>query len=392
MGMGNSTITDFRLLPIPEMEARIAQFEARVTAAQQQAAPSKEWVRQALRGKGDGRCPVRLKRLSFDVILKYGDALADLFCAYPDDVIAVIPYDITIGYQSPDKTPHVNPVEALMRDMEWVDEWGTRWGHAFGGVGATPVDHPIKDWSLLDDYLQHKLPDPNAVGRLDGAAHALTMHKSAQYCYGVIHLALFERLHALRGMKNAFTDFYTNDSEVRKLLDALQAYLLEIVRRWGQLGADAVFLTDDWGSQTGLMISPDLWRAIFKPRYAEVFDEAHRLGMDVFFHSCGNVLAIVGDLIDVGLDVLDPVQPGAMDLEQVARQYGGKVAFSGAVDVQELLVSGSPQRVKDEVRKVVDILGRPYGGRLVLGPANVMTPDMPFENLVALFEAAHSQS
>ena len=151
-------------------------------------------------------------------------------------------------------------------------------------------------------------------------------------------------------------------------------------------------MTDDWGSQNGLMISPDLWRSLFKPYYARVFAEIHRLGMDAIFHSCGNVTPIVGDLIDIGLDMLDPVQPGAMDIAQIAREFGGKAAFCGAVDVQNLLVSGSPQQVKDVVRRVVETLGRPFGGALLLGPANVMTPDIPFENLVALFEAAHEQA
>ncbi|HOZ47654.1 MAG TPA: uroporphyrinogen decarboxylase family protein [Candidatus Hydrogenedentes bacterium] len=390
--MSTTAPADFRHLPIAEMEARIARFEERVNASQQANPATKDWVKNALRGQSDGRCPVRLKRLSFDLILKYGDDLADLFCAYPDDVIAVIPYDITVGYQPPEKRPRVNPIEALMRDMNWLDEWGTRWGHAFGGVGATPIDYPLKDWAELDDYLERQVPDPSAPGRLDTAAALLALHRDAKYCYGIIHLALFERLHALRGMENVFTDFYMHEAEVRKLLDRLEAYLMDIVRQWAELEADAVFLTDDWGSQSGLMIAPELWSRLFESYYARIFAEVHRLGMDVIFHSCGNVTSIVGELVDIGLDVLDPVQPGAMDPDQLAREFGGKLAFSGAVDVQDLLVLGTPQQVKDGVRRIVDTLGKPFGGALILGPANVMTPDIPFENLVALFEAAHGQA
>jgi uroporphyrinogen decarboxylase len=382
--------TDFRQLPIEEMETILARFEERVNAAQDANPPTKLMVRQAIGRTGD-RCPVRLKRLSFDIILRYGDALADLFCAYPDDVIAVIPYDITIGYQPPDKQPRVNPIEALMRDAQWADEWGTRWGHAFGGVGATPVDYPLKDWSRLDDYLTHHVPDPRAPGRVDAAVPLIQRHGVLKYCYGVIHLALFERMHALRGMQDLFTDFYIHEAEIRRLMDALQDYLIEIVRRWAEIDADGVFLTDDWGSQTGLLIAPDLWRRLFKPYYARVFEEVHRLDLDVLFHSCGNVTDIVGDLIDIGLDVLDPVQPGAMNITRLAREFGGHVAFSGAIDIQDLLCSASPQQVKDEVRRIIDTLGRPFGGGLLLGPANVMTPDTPFENLQALFEAAHDQ-
>lgn len=379
---------DFRALPIPEMEARIAKFEARVNAAHHTQPPSKEWVKRALSGQGE-RCPVRIKRLSFDIILRHGDALADLFYAYPDDVVAVIPYDITIGYQAHEKTPRINTVEALMRDAQWHDEWGTQWGHAYEGVGATPIGHPIQDWSMLDDYLRTGIPDPLAPGRYAAAETLINQHRERKYCFGIIHLALFERLHALRGMENTFADFYTNETEVDRLLDALEQFLMALVQRWGDLGADAIFFTDDWGSQSGLMIAPELWRKFFKARYTRVFERTHQLGMQTIFHSCGNVIDIVGDLIDTGVDVLDPVQPGAMDIERLAREYGGKLAFCGAIDIQGALCSGTPQQVKDEIRRVRDILAKPFGGALMLGPANVMTPETPLENLAALFEATH---
>lgn len=384
-----STQADYCLLPTSAKEAMLAKFEERVNQALAAAPPSKDWVKKALHRQGSGRCPVRIKRHSVDVVLRYGDALADLFCQYPDDIVSIIPYDISIGYQLPDKQPRINPVEVLTLDAQWTDEWGTRWGHAFGGCGATPVDHPLKDWTGLDEYLAQQVPDPRAPGRLDPAVRLLGLHAATKYCMGIVHLALFERLHAIRGMENVFTDFYEYEPEVRRLLDAISSYLLELLRYWGEIVADAVFLTDDWGSQTSLMISPAMWRRFFKPYYTRVFAEAHRLGMDVIFHSCGNVTAIVDDLIEAGMDVLDPVQPGAMDIDEVARRFGGRCSFAAAVDVQHLLSHGSPQDVRDGVRRVKETLGRPFGGGLLVGPANVITPEIPLENLQALFEVAH---
>ncbi len=353
--------------------------------------PTKQWVQQAIRRQGSGRCPARIKRLSLDIIIRHGDALTDLFCQYPDDVVALIPYDITIGYQQPDRPDRINPVEVLMRDAQWTDEWGTRWGHAQGGVGATPVDYPLLDWADLDHYLAHRLPNPRQPGRLDSVLPLLKMHGPTHYCFGIIHLALFERLHCLRSMANIFTDFYSNEPEVRRLLDAICDYLLELIRVWGELRVDGVFLTDDWGSQTSLMISPAMWRSFFKPYYTRICAEAHRFDMDVIFHSCGNVTQIVGDLIEAGIDVLDPVQPEAMDIDDVARRFGGKVAFSGAIDLQHLLTEGTPAQIRDGVRRVIDTLGRPFGGSLLVSPANVMTPEIPLPNLEALFQAAHDQ-
>ncbi len=158
-------IRDSRALPFSEMQAIMARFEERVDAAHRALPPDKEAVRSALRRKGAARCPVRMKRLSMDVVVRYGDALADLFCAFPDDVIHIQPYEFCLGYQAADAPNRLNELQVLLQPGEWLDEWGTRWGHASGGVGATPVDYPLKDWSQLDDYLRGRMPDPHAPGR-----------------------------------------------------------------------------------------------------------------------------------------------------------------------------------------------------------------------------------
>jgi len=378
-------------LSIAQIHEALARFEHRVASALDAAPPSKAWVAAAVRRHGDGRCPVWIKRLSLDIILRHGDDLAELFCRYPDDAVRVVPYEFSIGYQSMDRRPRIDAVEVLMRGAEWEDEWGTRWGHAEGGVGATPIGYPLEGWWQLDEYLASRMPDPRAPGRFDSASRALARYGGRRYCMGTIHLALFERLHALRGMHNVFTDFYTDEGPVRRLVASITQYVLELIRQWGQLGADAVFLTDDWGSQTALMISPAMWRRFFKAHYAEMFAEVHRLGMDVVFHSCGNVMEIVEDLLEIGLDVLDPLQPGAVDHKALARRFGGRVSFCGGIDLQQLLSRGTPEEVRDEVRRLIDLFGRPYGGSLIVSPANVLTPDISLANLSAMFEAAHGQ-
>jgi len=381
----------FSELTLHERETIIQRFNARVDQATAASVPTKDWVRKALHRGGAERCPVRLRRLSLDVILRHGDALADLFCQYPDDVVFAAPYDIFVGYQPGDHPNRVNPLQVLTEQAQWLDEWDTGWSHAAGGVGATPFSYPLQDWSQLDAYLAQRMPDPLAPGRLDGAVSVLRMHGQTKYFVGMTHLALFERLHCLRGMQNTFEDFYLFSTEVDRLLGALTDYLLEIIRLWGKLGGvDGWFLTDDWGTQTSLMISPQMWRKFFAARYRRLCDEAHRWEMDVIFHSCGNVTQIVGDLIDAGVDVLDPVQPEAMDLAWIAREFGGKVAFCGGISDQEI-VALTPAQVRDHVRRTIDILGRAFGNTYLVGPSNTLTPEIPIENLQALFEACHSQ-
>ena len=381
--------TDFRDLPVPDMQAILSRFERRVSDALQKRPRSKDWVRKALRRQGAARCPIRLKRISLDLILRYGDALSDLYCQYPDDVLCIQAYDYSIGYQPPEKEP-LNEVEIFTRSAEWTDEWGTRWGHAYGGVGSTPLANALPDWSQLDDYLANHMPDPHAPGRLDRAKSVLAIHGDDTYCVALVHLALFERLHCLRGMENTFCDLRANPKEVDRLLEALRDYYIELIREWGPTKISAIFMTEDWGSQTGLMISPDLWREHFKAHYRLILDEIHRWDKEVIFHSCGNVMRIIPEFIDLGVDVLDPVQPTAMNIDEVGRSFGGKIAFSGGIDDQRL-EDYSPQQVKDEVRHAIDVLAKPYGCAHILAPANVITPTVPFENIQALFEACHSQ-
>jgi uroporphyrinogen decarboxylase len=375
-----------RVNDIAQLRAILDRFNQRFDEAHVHAPPSKRWVRRALHRRGAARCPVRLKRMSYDLILRYPEELADLFTQYPDDALFAQAYEAWTGFRP--ITP-VDPLRALTEAAEWTDEWGTPWHHAAGGVGATPAGCALAEWDQLDDYLARRLPNPSEPGRLDGAMPMLTRHGGGRYMVGMTHLLLFERQHALRGMENTFTDFYTDPERVDRLLGALTDYAVEIIRGWANLPqVDAFFLTDDWGTQRALMISPELWRKFFAARYRRICDEAHRFGLDVIFHSCGNVMAIVGDLIDAGVDVVDPIQPDALDLKQLAREFGGKAAFSGGISDQRL-GRQTPAQVKDEIRATIDLLGTAFGNAYLVAPSNMLTPEIPLANLVAMFEACH---
>ena len=388
--MANSGPADYRGLPLSAMENIVTRFKERVDAAQLASPPSKERVGKALRREGSDRCLTRLNRFTTDVIVRYGDALADLFCEFPDDVVFAVPYDFALGYQAPNRPGRLSNVEALMQEKEWVDEWGIGWKHAADGVGANPVSHPLKNWSQLDDYLRHQMPDPREPGRLTDALPTLAKHGATKYCVGVLNLTLSERLFALRGMECVFEDFYTHEKEIGRLCEALVEYVIGWIGDWGKTDVSAIFLGDDWGSQNALMISPAMWRRHFKEHYRRIFAEVHRWGKDVLFHSCGNISSIIADLIEVGVDILDPLQPGPLNLSEVARQFGGKVAFSGGIDDQRL-EDYSPQEVKDMVRRTIDTLGRPFGNAYMISAANSMLPSVPLENLQAMMQACHEQ-
>lgn len=381
-----SANTDFRQLPLSEMEEMVARFEERVLAAQISSSPTCDLVRNAVRREGAQRCPVWLRRVSPDLIIKYGDALTDLFVKYPDDLGRIAPYDAIVGYNP---KASVSQVEALMKNSEWVNEWGVGWKHVVGGVGATEVSNPLEDWSRLDDYIANEFPDPLDPGRLEKAiAPTDALHRAGKYVFGLFGPA-FYHMFSIRGMENVLMDFYIHEDELRRLIDALLEYSLKLVKGWAQIGVDALLVLDDWGMQQSLMISPKTWREFFKPAYKTLFDEIHLHGMDTFLHSCGCVTEIVEDLIEVGLDVLDPIQTSAMDINELARRFGGRLSFCGTIDVQHLLPGGSPSDIKDAVRRSVDTLARRFGNGLILAPTNVITPDTSIENLRAMFEVCH---
>ena len=154
------------------------------------------------------------------------------------------------------------------------------------------------------------------------------------------------------------------------MCEALTEYVIGLIQEWGKTDVSAMFLTDDWGSQDALMISPAMWRRHFKEYYRRIFAEVHRWGKDVMFHSCGNVASIIPDLIEVGVDVLDPLQPGPLE----PRGSGAAVSAERWPSAEESTTSGwktiAPQEVRDMVRRTIDTLGRPYGNSYIVAAAN----------------------
>ncbi len=179
---------------LSEWKATAARFEQRINEAQLANPPTKEKVKRAIKRTGTGRCPSWAKRLSMDVVVKYGDDLADLFCEYPDDLVRIAPYELWVGHQPADRNDKVDPVYILTQDAEWTDEWGTRWAHSAGGTGAHQMRCPIEDWSQLDEYIANQLPKADAPGRFDAVLAEMEMHRGSKYLLGRIGLLLYERL------------------------------------------------------------------------------------------------------------------------------------------------------------------------------------------------------
>jgi uroporphyrinogen-III decarboxylase len=199
---------------------------------------------------------------------------------------------------------------------------------------------------------------------------------------------LFERLWSIRGMENALCDFYENGEEIHRLFRALTDFYKTIITRGkNELGLDGIWTSDDIGMQTGPFFSMEIFREFFKPYYKELIDHTHGLGMHFWLHACGNIISFIPELIEIGLDVLHPIQKYTMDERKIAIKFGNDICIWAGMDVQRTIPYGSPEDVRKEVRFLVDAYYRKEG-RLMLTAGNGMTADTPFENLKAFLDEA----
>lgn len=263
----------------------------------------------------------------------------------------------------------------------WKDEWGTGWED--NGHGARTEAYPLSQgYELLAGYV---FPDPHLAGRFNDVDEQLKGRES-RYVLAAVWFTLFERLWMLRGFENMLVDPYTHEREFCRLRDHIVEYNLAIIDEWLERGINAVFFSDDWGSQSGLLMNPDDWRRFYKPSYKRMFERVRSGRAHVWMHLCGDITAILPDLIEIGLNVLNPIQPQAMDVRRLSREFGGKVCFNGGVDVQGTLIRGTPDDVRREVLELVDLFGR-FNGGYIGGTSHSVMPETPLDNVIAMYDA-----
>jgi uroporphyrinogen decarboxylase len=199
---------------------------------------------------------------------------------------------------------------------------------------------------------------------------------------------LFERSWHMRGMDNLFVDFYDRPEFAAALLDKMTALRSFQAARYAEAGVDILHIGDDIGMQDRLILSVPLWRRWFKPRLAQVIQAARRVKPDLIveYHSDGYIEPFIPDLIELGIDVLNPVQPECMDPAAIKRRFGDRLAFSGTVGTQTTMPFSSVDEVRRVVAERIRTVGE--GGGLVIAPTHLLEPDVPWENIVAFFEAA----
>lgn len=211
--------------------------------------------------------------------------------------------------------------------------------------------------------------------------------ETGKYLLVTIYGSHFEKAYFSRGIENFLADMAGDPPFARRLLRRIierNLVMLENVLACPE--ADGVLLGSDWGSQVDLLMSHATWTEMIRPGEQEEYDLVHSFGLDVWIHSCGNVLRIIPDLIDMGVQVLNPVQPECMDLQRLKEVFGDRLTFWGGISTQQTLPYGSPDEVRTEARRVRDLMAR--GGGYIYSPAQEIQGDVPAKNILALLEVA----
>jgi uroporphyrinogen decarboxylase len=193
----------------------------------------------------------------------------------------------------------------------------------------------------------------------------------------------------MRGMEDLLIDLSLHRGFVEKLLEGLTRYALRTLEIClERFEFECIAISDDYGTQQSTLISPEDWRTLVKPRLARIYGLAKQRGKRVFHHSCGHNTPIIGDMIDIGLDILHPIQPETMDIVALKREFGRRVTFCGGIPTQGLLVEGTPEQVRQEVRRLKRVMGE--GGGYILEPGITIQADVPAENIYAMVEEARA--
>ena len=235
----------------------------------------------------------------------------------------------------------------------------TEWGYVQESIDKTAgqiTEWPIKEW---EDFKTYRIPDANQPDRY---AHIRSFVESTdRYVIGDLGISGFSLYTFLRGFENTMTDFYLEPDNMNLLLDKIFDFEETAIKGMLEDGVDAVSFYDDWGSQQSLFISLDMWRKFFKERYRRQFDIIKQYGKHIFFHSCGYVLDIIPDLIELGVDIVNFNGLEVMGLDNVAK-YRGQLCFCCPVDLQSVALKADREQIFNYTNRMIHNLGTEHGG------------------------------
>ena len=270
------------------------------------------------------------------------------------------------------------------RPRVWEDEFGVQWDRNVDADIGT-VCNTIVTRERLKDF---RFPDPVNPARFAQFPAALS-GRGDRFVIASIGFTLFERAWTMAGMENVLMAMVDDKPFAHALLDRILEYDMAVTRRALGFDIDGMRFGDDWGQQRGLIMGPALWREFIKPRMAALYGLVKSAGKRVFIHSCGKIEELFPDLIECGVDVFNPFQPEVMDVEEMKRRHGQEITFFGGISTQKTLPYGTVANVKDEVKRLIERVGR--DGGYIAAPAHDIPKDAKPQNIAAMIDVLRGQ-
>jgi len=333
---------------------------------------SRERVRRCIRFETPDRPPRQLWTLPI-AVQKHPEAVRRIQERFPADIGG----------------PAWDPPVSLRRKGDqyaigtYIDDWGCEFENIQAGVIGEVKRPQLADWSRLKDLEApwEVVPKPEHLARVNPCCAESDLFTMAALP------TLFEQMQFLRGTQNLFIDLLERPRELFALRDKVHEYNLAVAKAWLATDIDGVSMNDDWGTQSALLIPPEIWRGIFRPGYAELVQLTKAAGKAFFLHSDGHILEIYEDLIEIGVDAVNS-QLFCMDIEAVGRRFKGAITFWGEIDRQHVLPSPDPQVAREAVRRVAKALHDRSGGVIAQcefgAGANPACVEAVFEEWVAV--------
>lgn len=330
---------------------------------------NRERVKAAISHKESDRLPV-----SFDLTQRALEKICAYYRIQPDEFKPFINDSLDyVGIIAPEG-------KSRMEGNVYINEFGVEFDMSdknrnmgdWGDIRFSPISEPT-----LAGY-DFPRRDPSRYRHWDVSA----MEASNNYQILAIE-GLFDVAWHMTGFEDFMYYMAGEEAFAAELLDRALEFNIGLIETAPAV-ADGVRFGEDWGLQKGLMMGGTLWRRLLKPRLKEMYAAARKKGLDVFIHSCGDISELFPDLIEIGVQVINPIQPEAMDVEFLKREYGRDIALYGGVSCQHTLPLGTPEELKRECERLRDTLGR--GGGYIFGPSGAIPTDAKIENLIVLIE------